>query len=82
VLVLESIVIARLPALRLERCCERVDPERTTVRAQRDVIGSNELSARREQPMNAIGLRCGRDVISPQRVEQLGSGHSLEYASR
>jgi hypothetical protein len=76
-LVVEPVAIARLPAERFERARECRDPDlRHAVRAKRDVVVADVLAARREQAMDALGLRRRRDVIAPQRIEQLHGRHS------
>jgi hypothetical protein len=74
--VVEAVAIAHPPTKCLERPRDRCDGDaRDREGAQRDMIVLYLLATRREQAVNPLGLRCRRDVVLPERVEELGGGH-------
>ena len=69
-------VVGHHPARRLERARELRDVDaRCAVGAKGDVVVLDHLAARREQAVDALGLRREGHVVAPQGVEQLGGCH-------
>src|SRR5262249_22845245 len=79
--VAHAVAIARSPAERLERPSHRVEPDAGRAEGQKaHAIVGQQLAALGQQPMDARSLRRREDIVSPQRVEELGDCHLPRYA--